>query len=68
MNNIKEIQNLQANSEIKKIKNFHRLNIPLEKWITIDDYTAYDKMDIIFNNWLESNKNLLDSICDELIC
>jgi hypothetical protein len=43
------------------------LDINLEEDITLNDFTAFDKMDQIFTQWLEQNKPLLDEICEELI-
>ena len=31
------------------------------------DYNSFDQMDLIYNKWLETNKEYLDKICDELL-
>ena len=39
---------------------YNRFDFNLESSIRLDDYTAFDKMDKIFENWLENNKLQLD--------
>ena len=46
---------------------FHRFDFNLDSEIKIDDYNAFDKMDKIFENWLENNKSQLDKIIELLI-
>ncbi len=62
-----EISKLKKISNINNLKHYHRLNIDLDIKIALDDYTAFNKMDVIFNRWLESNKETLDKLCDELV-
>lgn len=54
-------------SKIQNLKQFHRINIELDKDIGLDDYTTFGLMDKIFESWLANNKELLDKICDELL-
>lgn len=54
-------------SKIQNLKQFHRINLELEKDIGLDDYNTFDLMDKIFESWLANNKELLDKICDELL-
>ena len=61
-----EMNTLKKLSKIEKLKHFHRLDINLNQDILLDDYTAFDKMDIIFQQWLTTNQTLLDQICFEL--
>jgi patatin-like phospholipase/acyl hydrolase len=39
---------------------YNRFDFNLESYIGLDDYTAFDKMDNIFDTWLEDNKSQLD--------
>lgn len=58
---------LKNQNKIDNLKYFHRLNFILDEPIELDDYTAFDKMDLIFNKWLDNNSTILDKICDELL-
>jgi hypothetical protein len=58
---------LKKLSKIENLKHYHRLDITLDKNITLDDYTAFENMDQIFEKWLENNQAYLDEICEELI-
>jgi hypothetical protein len=58
---------LKKLSLIDNLKCFHRLEINLENDISLDDYNSFDQMDLIYSKWLETNKEYLDKICDELI-
>jgi patatin-like phospholipase/acyl hydrolase len=62
-----EMNTLKKISNVKNLKQFYRLDINLKEDITLDDYTAFDKMDEIFIEWLEQNQTWLDDICEELI-
>ena len=57
----------KINKKYENLKQFHRLDIQLDKDIQLDDYTAFDKMDWIFCNWLSENNDLMNLICQELI-
>ncbi len=54
-------------SLIDNLKCFHRLEINLDSDISLDDYNSFDQMDQIYSKWLETNKDNLDKICNELI-
>lgn len=62
-----EMNTLKKLSNLENIKHYYRLNINLEEDIMLDDYTAFDKMEKIFNKWLEENSSFLDTICNELL-
>ena len=62
-----EMNTLKKISNVKNLKQFYRLDINLKEDIILDDYTAFDKMDEIFTEWLEQNQTWLDDICEELI-
>ncbi len=62
-----EMNTLKKISKIENLKHFYRLDITLDEDIMLDDYTAFDKMDLIFVKWLEQNQSLLDDICEKLI-
>jgi hypothetical protein len=62
-----EMTNLKKILNINNLKHFHRVNINLSKKIKLDDCNAFSDMEIIFDKWLETNKEYLDKICDELI-
>jgi len=55
-----EMSTLKKLSKIENLKHFYRLDINLDEDITLDDYTAFDKMDQIFDQWLEHNQAHLD--------
>lgn len=61
-----EMTALKNISKYENLKQFHRIDIELEEDITLDDCYAFDKMDLIFEIWLEKNKDYLDKICLEL--
>jgi patatin-like phospholipase/acyl hydrolase len=63
-----EYNTMKEISQINNLK-YYRINIELNNYIHIDDYTAFDEMDIIFNNWISKQENIdyLDYICDILI-
>jgi patatin-like phospholipase/acyl hydrolase len=54
--------------KLKKVNNldFNRLDIELNQEIKLDDYTAFDTMDIIFNEWIEKNSEYINDICKKL--
>lgn len=54
-------------SKIENVKHFYRLNINLEEDIILDDYTTFNKMEQIFEQWLTQNKTILDEICEQLL-
>ena len=58
---------LHKENKKENLKYFHRLNFILEEIIELDDYLSFEKMDIIFEKWLDNNKIYLDNICDELL-
>lgn len=62
-----EMKTLKELSKIENLKHFYRLEIPLDENIILDDYSAFNKMDKIFETWLVDNQSLLDNICDELM-
>jgi patatin-like phospholipase/acyl hydrolase len=62
-----EMSELKKLSLIDNLKCFHRLEINLDNDISLDDYNSFDQMDLIYSKWLETNKEYLDKICDELI-
>lgn len=62
-----EMSELKKLSLIDNLKCFHRLEINLENDISLDDYSSFDQMDQIYSKWLETNKEYLDKICDELM-
>jgi patatin-like phospholipase/acyl hydrolase len=62
-----EMNELKKLSLIDNLKCFHRLEINLDSDISLDDYNSFDQMDQIYTKWLETNKEYLDKICDELI-
>lgn len=64
---INDMNNLKRIGVYDNLKHFYRLDLNLDDDITLDDYTAFDKMDNIFDKWLEENKTELDKICEELI-
>ena len=61
------IERYEELSKIENLKHFYRLRIQLDENIILDDYLAFDKMDKIFETWLDDNQTLLDNICDELM-
>jgi patatin-like phospholipase/acyl hydrolase len=52
--------------QIKNLKSYYRLDLKLDSTINLDDYNAFDQMDIIFDKWLDDNSDYLNTICDEL--
>jgi patatin-like phospholipase/acyl hydrolase len=62
-----EMLSLNKLSKYENLKFFHRVDITLEQDIKLDDYNSFDLMDSIFDEWLENNKDYLDTICDQLV-
>jgi patatin-like phospholipase/acyl hydrolase len=62
-----EMETLKNISKFDNLKMFHRIDINLEQDIKLDDCNAFINMDSIFENWLEKNRNYLDTICEELL-
>ena len=62
-----DMKNLNKISKFENLKHFYRLDLELDEDIGLDDYNAFDKMDQIFEKWLEINKEHLDKICLELV-
>lgn len=62
-----DMKMLHKIGKYENLKQFHRLDIKLEKDIQLDDITSFDKMDWIFCNWLSENNDLMNIICQELI-
>jgi patatin-like phospholipase/acyl hydrolase len=62
-----EMTTLKKITNIENLKHYYRLDINLQEDIKLDDYTAFDKMDKIFEKWLEEFKPLLDDICEKII-
>jgi len=62
-----DMNKLMKIGRYENLKHFFRLDINLNENILLDDYNAFDKMDIIFNKWLNENKDEIDKICDEII-
>jgi hypothetical protein len=61
-----EMSTLNKISHFEKLKTYNRIDIELNDPIVMDDYTAFDKMDSIFNMWLNIYQGELDRICLEL--
>jgi len=61
---LNDMNNLKKIGKFEKLKHFYRLDIDLDEHITLDDYTAFDKMDKIFEKWLLNNSCQLDLICN----
>jgi len=61
-----EMSTLNKISHFEKLKTYNRVDIELNDPIVMDDYTAFDKMDSIFNLWLNIYQGELDRICLEL--
>jgi hypothetical protein len=53
-------------SHFEKLKKYDRVDIELNEQIVLDDYTSFDKMDAIFNMWINIYHTDLDKICSEL--
>lgn len=62
-----EMEALKNISKFDNLKQFHRVDIELEQDIKLDDCDAFITMDSIFEQWLEKNRNYLDTISDELL-
>jgi patatin-like phospholipase/acyl hydrolase len=62
-----EMLSLNKISKYENMKAFHRVDITLDQDIKLDDYTSFDLMDSIFDQWLELNKDYMDTICDQLL-
>jgi hypothetical protein len=62
-----DMNNLKKLAKFEKMKHFYRLDLNLDDNITLDDYTAFDKMEQIFDKWIVENKNQIDAICEELL-
>lgn len=62
-----EMNTLKKLSKLNNLKHYYRLDLSLDENIILDDYTAFDKMDKIFEKWLNENQILLDQICEELL-
>ena len=62
-----EMNELKKLSMLENLKYFYRLDINLENDISLDDYNSFDTMDIIFDEWLQKNRDYLDNICNELL-
>ena len=54
-------------SKFENLKNFYRIDIELQNEIKLDDYSAFDMMERIFENWMDNNHEYLNSICDDLL-
>ena len=61
-----EMSTLNKISHFEKLKTYNRVDIKLNEPIAMDDYTSFDKMDSIFDSWLNINQEDLDKICSEL--
>jgi patatin-like phospholipase/acyl hydrolase len=61
-----EMSILRKISKFDHLEHFYRIDIELNENIGLDDYTAFDKMDKIFDKWFKDNVDYLDSICEEL--
>ena len=62
-----ELNTMKQIGKINNLKHFFRIDLLLDEYIQLDDYTAFDKMDIIFDKWLNENTTYLDEICEILI-
>ena len=62
-----ESSQLNTLQQIKNLKYYYRLDVKLDTIINLDDYNAFDQMDIIFAKWLDDNSDYLNAICDELM-
>lgn len=61
-----EMSTLNKISHFEKLKKYDRVDIELIDPISLDDYTSFDKMDTIFNMWINIYHTDLDKICSEL--
>lgn len=61
-----EMSTLNKISHFEKLKKYDRVDIELIEPIVLDDYTSFDKMDTIFNMWINIYHVDLDKICSEL--
>jgi len=61
-----EMSTLNKISHFEKLVKYDRVDIELSEPIILDDYTAFDKMDSIFNMWITIYHSDLDKICSEL--
>jgi hypothetical protein len=61
-----EMNTLNKISHFEKLKKYDRVDIELIEPIVLDDYTSFDKMDTIFNMWINIYHTDLDKICSEL--
>jgi len=61
-----EMSTLNKISHFEKLKTYNRIDIELNEPIIMDDYTAFDKIENIFNMWLNLYQQDLDKICSEL--
>ena len=61
-----EMSTLNKISHFEKLKKYDRVDIELIEPIVLDDYTSFDKMDAIFNMWINIYHPDLDKICSEL--
>jgi len=64
-----EYNTMKDLSKINNLKHFFRINILLDKYISLDDFNAFNEMDLIFDEWISNkdNINYLDEICNILI-
>jgi len=61
-----EMSTLNKISHFEKLKIYNRIDLVLNEPILMDDYTAFNKMDSIFDTWLNICQQDLDKICSEL--
>lgn len=66
-NSNKEMMTLDKISKFENLKHFHRLDIILNNIIRLDDSTSFDMMDIIVKEWLETNTEYLNTVCEDLL-
>jgi patatin-like phospholipase/acyl hydrolase len=61
-----EMNTLNKISHFERLKKYDRVDIELIEPIVLDDYSSFDKMDTIFNMWINIYHTDLDKICSEL--